>query len=154
MESLGAHILTWVRPLLFVQYSRDQFLRSLQSVIDSTLTDVERLFRERSKLMCYDMESIGAIQSSISAFKKVISVERAGAEGGIHVSTPGQSTLAVESISYPMNIPYYCQVLHHTSAGKVVPSKIWFSPEDRYFHISPEATSLFSISKSEMVMST
>lgn len=107
------------------KYSRDQFLRCLNLVINHNLTEVEKLFRERSKLMRYDMEGVRAVQTTIAAFRKIISVDRHGAEGGVHV-------------------------LHHNSQGKIVPSKFWFSPNDRLFHLVPEATSMFSMSKQEM----
>jgi hypothetical protein len=87
---------------------------------------VELLFRERSMLVSYDMDAIPAVQAAIASFKKIISVEGPGAVGGIHV-------------------------LHHSPAGKTVPSKIWFSPNDRYFRIAPESVqSVFSMSKQDM----
>lgn len=43
------------------------------------------------------------------------------------------------------------QVLHHSASGKIIPSKISFSPNDRYFSLAPEAQSMFSISKQSMV---
>lgn len=70
-----------------MQYSRDQFLRALQLVIDHNLADVEKLFRARTKLTAYDMEDIAAVQTAIAAFKKVVTIERPGADGGIHVSS-------------------------------------------------------------------
>ena len=72
-------------PLLPEQYSRDQFLKSLRLVMDSSVTAVERLYRERMKLNSYDMESIKSIQAVIAPFKKIISVEQPGGPGGIHV---------------------------------------------------------------------
>lgn len=69
-----------------MQYSRDQFLRAMQLVIDDSLTPVERLFRERSKLEGYEMEAFHAVQANISSFKKVLSVEGPNGVGGFHVS--------------------------------------------------------------------
>lgn len=60
-------------------------------VIDHSLTEVERLYRERSRLIKYDMESVRAVQPILASFRKIITVEREGAEGGVHVGALEQN---------------------------------------------------------------